>query len=89
MLRVSTRAADSGWRPSISLTGGFYTAQTERHGPFDTHDQMRLNGVLVGVSVGILPPASRGFTMDATLYNYAALAGRDEIALGLRAGWKW
>lgn len=89
MLRLSTRASPTGWRPSLALTGGYYIAQAEREGPFDPHTPKVVHGVLLGVGIGLLPPGNRGFTLEATVYNHAALEVGDVMAIGLRAGWKW
>ncbi len=89
MLRVSTRASPTGWRPSLAVSGGYYLAQADRSGPFDTHTPKRVHGVLLGVGIGILPRGNRGFTMEAAVYNYAALEVGDVMAIGLRGGWKW
>ena len=48
-----------------------------------------MHGVLLGVGIGILPRGNRGFTMEAAVYNYAALEVGDVMAIGLRGGWKW
>lgn len=89
VLRLRTRASDSGWRPSLSFAGGFYGARTDGRGVPNGLVVRDASGALVGVGIGVLPPADRGFSVEAIAYNYSNLYIGDALSFGLRAGWRW
>jgi hypothetical protein len=91
MLHVRTRGSAGGWRPYVSLAGGLYVAVRDALDGQANNHIVSTRGTLVNFGVGLMPPAERGFFLEALLYRYSGLdlRGGDAISLGARSGWRW